>query len=78
VLVIRRREGEAVYIGEAIAVQVLEISPSRVKLGIEAPRAVAVVRSEQRASAEENLRASASVTLTKHSVMKLLGPPGSA
>lgn len=76
-LVIRRREGEAVLIGGTISIQVLEISPTRVKLGIDAPRSLEVLRSEQRASAEENLRASDSAVLTVQSVKKVLDPDAS-
>ncbi len=71
-LIIRRREGEAVLIGDAISIQVLEISPSRVKLGIDAPRPLEVLRSEQRASAEENRRASDSAMLNAHSLREIL------
>jgi carbon storage regulator len=44
--VIRRKIGESVRIGEDILVEVLESTPSRVKLGITAPPDVRVVRSE--------------------------------
>lgn len=44
--VIRRKIGQSVTIGEEIVIEVLEATPSRVKLGITAPAAVRVVRSE--------------------------------
>jgi len=70
-LVIRRRAGESFQIGDDIHVQVLEVSPTRVKLGIQAPREVAVMRSEQLASIEENRRASASLPLSSGAVRVL-------
>lgn len=45
-LVIRRREGEALLLGDQIELSVLEITPSRVTLGVTAPRRVAVIRKE--------------------------------
>ncbi len=56
-LVIRRRVGETIVIGDDIEVTVMEISPSRVKLAVGAPREVSVVRKEAAAVAIENRRA---------------------
>jgi carbon storage regulator len=56
-LVIRRRAGETVCIGEDIEVEVLAVAGSQVKLGIRAPRSVAVVREEIRTVGEQNRRA---------------------
>jgi carbon storage regulator len=60
-LVIRRRPGEAIVIGEEIEVQVTEIGPNRVKLCITAPREVAVLRKEVRLTREANLAAAMSM-----------------
>jgi len=46
VLVIRRKEGQAIRIGDSIVVEVLESTPNRVKLGVCAPPDVRVVRAE--------------------------------
>jgi carbon storage regulator len=56
-LVIRRRVGESLQIGEEITVEVLEITPTRVKIGVAAPRSIAVLRGETRLCEEENRRA---------------------
>lgn len=56
-LVIRRRAGESILIGETIEVQVVEITPGRVKLGIAAPPEVLILRKEIRLAAEQNLAA---------------------
>jgi len=41
-----RRVGESLMIGDEIVVKVLEINGSQVRLGIEAPRSIAVFRDE--------------------------------
>ena len=45
-LIIRRRAGESLFIGDDVEIHVLEVAPSYVKLGIEAPREVPVLREE--------------------------------
>jgi carbon storage regulator len=45
-LVLTRRPGQAIVLGEDIEVVVVRVEGDRVVLGIEAPRAVRVVRSE--------------------------------
>jgi carbon storage regulator len=57
VLVLRRRPGEAIVIGADIEIEVIEISRTRVKLGVIAPRDVLVLRKETIAVAAENRRA---------------------
>jgi carbon storage regulator len=53
-LVISRRAGESVLIGEDVEIQVLETGSGRVKLGIKAPRAVPVLRNEVRLTRDQN------------------------
>ena len=65
---VRRRIGEAIAIGEDIEVEIIEISRTRVKLGIRAPREVRVNRLEAAAAAAENRRAS--VLVSEQSVIK--------
>jgi carbon storage regulator len=52
-LVLSRREGEAIVIDGRIKVTVVEIRGNQVRLGIEAPRDVAVWREELAASAAQ-------------------------
>jgi len=68
-LVIRRRPGESIVLGEDIEIEVLDASASQVKLGIRAPRSVAVVRKEILLVGEQNRAAS---RLSAAEVEKLL------
>ncbi|HWE49108.1 MAG TPA: carbon storage regulator [Bryobacteraceae bacterium] len=61
-LVLRRKAGEAIAIGDGIEISVIEISPTRVKLGVMAPREVSVLRKETIAVAMENRKAAELVT----------------
>ncbi len=45
-LVLQRRAGQSIKIGDAIEVVVLEVSGEHVRLGIEAPRDIRVLRHE--------------------------------
>lgn len=56
-LVIRRRAGEALLVGDNIEITILEMEPGRVKLGISAPPEVAVVRREIADASRANLGA---------------------
>ena len=62
-LVIRRRTGESILIAGDIEIEVLETSPTRVKLGIRAPKEVDVVRKEVGLIAGENLSAAREIPL---------------
>ena len=56
-LVIRRRAGESILIGPDIEIQILDAGLNRVKLGIQGPRSVQVIRKEVKLTAENNLSA---------------------
>lgn len=59
-LVLSRRTGEGILLGDDIVVSVLQVKGDRITLGIEAPREVAVLRQELvDAVAEENQAARA-------------------
>lgn len=45
-LVLTRRTGEGIMIGDDIEVKVLEVSGEKVRVGIEAPREINVYRNE--------------------------------
>jgi carbon storage regulator len=61
-LVIRRKHGESVLIGDGIEVTVLEASSGQVTLGVLAPQDVPILRKEISLAAEANRVACRSVT----------------
>jgi carbon storage regulator len=46
-LVLTRKKNEQIFIGDGIVVEVVEVSGSRVKLGITAPQSQRISRAEQ-------------------------------
>jgi carbon storage regulator len=53
-LVLTRQEGEKIYIGDKIVVEVTRYSNGRVRLGVEAPPDTVVLRGELHDSLKEN------------------------
>ncbi|NLG53413.1 MAG: carbon storage regulator CsrA [Clostridiales bacterium] len=45
-LVLTRKKGEALIIGEDIEVKILDVSGDKVSIGINAPKSVSVIREE--------------------------------
>jgi len=60
VLVLTRRKGEALVLGDDVEITVLEVSRHQVKLGVQAPRSVSVYRKEIYEKVREANRAAAS------------------
>jgi carbon storage regulator len=58
-LVMSRRQGETILIGDEIEIVIAHIGRSRVKVGIRAPRALPVIAREVKLVREENLAAAA-------------------
>ena len=52
-LILQRKEGESLLIGDEVEVTVLAVEAGRVRLAIQAPRSVTILRSELKAAAEE-------------------------
>ena len=61
-LIIRRKQGESILIGEDIELHVVDISPSRVKIGISAPAEVLILRKEIQLARQQNLAAASGVS----------------
>jgi carbon storage regulator len=57
-LVIRRRAGESLLIGDDVEIQILEVATSQVKIGIRAPKRVVVLRKEIHLTEQQNRDAS--------------------
>ena len=82
-LIIRRRPGETVVIGEDIEVEILDSTAAQVKLGIRAPKSVTVLRKEIQLTRDQNLASSeepspASIERLADSLKRVLKhlPPG--
>lgn len=59
-LVLSRRLGESVVIGDDVTITILEVRGDVVRVGIDAPRSVKVQRAELLAEVEDTNRAAAS------------------
>jgi len=57
-LIIGRRVGETIHLGDDVEIRIMDLSPSRVKIGIVAPRELGILRGEMRQAAAQNLAAS--------------------
>jgi len=75
VLILARKAGEGIQIGDDILVQVLEIRGRQVRLGISAPADTAVHRSEvyQRIAAQNRMAAAAPADLQEAHSLWLRG-----
>ncbi len=56
-LILARRAGESFFIGDDVEIRIVDVTPSRVKIGVVAPRSVEVTRGEIRKTAEQNVQA---------------------
>ena len=56
-MVMRRREGEKILIGEDIVIHIEHIGRNKVKIAIDAPRELSIVAEEMKMVREENLAA---------------------
>lgn len=59
-LVVTRKPGESILVSDNIEISVLEISKDKVKIGINAPKEVKIVRSELKTLRQTNEQAAAS------------------
>lgn len=66
-LVLTRKRGERIMIGDDVVLTVIDISGDQVRIGIEAPRSVSVMREELQA---EIANANRSARITKNTKLK--------
>jgi carbon storage regulator len=57
VLVLRRRAGEALLIGDNIEIELLAVTAQGAKIGVRAPRDTVVLRKELKITREQNAEA---------------------
>ena len=62
-MVMRRREGEKILIGDNISIHIAHIGRNKVKIAIEAPREILIVAEEMQVVRDENVAAAAAVNL---------------
>lgn len=82
-LVMRRRQGEAILIGDGVEIRILSIDGTRVKMGILAPRSVQVTTREIELVRKQNLQAAETPHDASEALAQLLkalplDPPPSA
>ncbi len=56
-LILQRKEGEALFIGDDIEITVLSVDGGRVRLAIQAPKSVPILRGELKIAAATNREA---------------------
>ena len=79
-LILQRKEGESLLIGDNVEISVLSVKAGRVRLAIQAPRSVPILRSELKVAAQTNREAAdeEAPPLELLGVLKEGGPEGSA
>lgn len=77
-LILQRKAGESLLIGDEIEVSILSVEAGRVRLAIEAPKAVQILRKELKNAAEVNREAAGEEVspLALLDVLKESGEPG--
>lgn len=56
-LVLQRKIGESILIGDEVTVTILSVDGARVRVAVDAPKYIQILRSELKKAAEENLAA---------------------
>lgn len=56
-LILRRRAGESLLIGDDVQIEILEVSGSSVKIGIQAPKGISILRKELQLTRAQNCAA---------------------
>ena len=77
-LMMARREGETILIGNDIEVVIAHIGRSRVKVGIRAPREMAVIAREVKLVRDENVAAASRTEEAFSGLIGRLRPTGSS
>jgi carbon storage regulator len=71
-LILRRREGESIRIGDEIEVEIVQIGANKVRVGVRAPEQIRVVRKEVYDVGEENAAASGITPELQRSIVEWL------
>jgi carbon storage regulator len=74
-LVLRRRAGESLFIGDDVEIEVLEVNAQGAKIGIRAPRETVILRKELMLVRQQNEAAARGLPATEFekAIQKLCG-----
>ena len=72
-LILRRRAGETLLIGDDIKITVMDVYEGGVRLAIDAPKSIPVLRSELLQAADANRDAASKETARPDGLLNLLG-----
>ncbi|MGN0620317.1 MAG: carbon storage regulator CsrA [Porcipelethomonas sp.] len=61
-LILSRKSGESLFINEEIEIKLIEVSGDKVKIGVNAPQNVKVLRGELRQTMKSNIESSESIS----------------
>ncbi|MBP2027786.1 carbon storage regulator [Acetoanaerobium pronyense] len=71
-LVLKRKSGESIMIGEDVEIKIVDIGDGTVKIGIEAPKSIEIMRKEViEQVSEENKAAKSSKKINKETLKNL-------
>ena len=73
-LIVRRRQGESILIGGDIEIEIIELGPVRVKVGVHAPSHITVHRKEVALVRERNVAAAALAPDIRDAIAQRLCP----
>ncbi len=72
-LVLKRKAGESIIVADNIEIKVIEVEEGRIKIGIDAPKEVSIVRKEVLDETKaENKTATESSNLDKSALTKMM------
>ncbi len=75
-LILQRKEGESLFIGDEIEVTVISVDSGKVRLAIRAPKSVSILRSELKNAAATNREAAQEQSSPLALLGVLKGRPG--
>lgn len=70
-LILYRKKGDSILIGDNISISVVESNTDGVRLAIDAPREVSILRKELADAAEVNREAAANITAEKAALQQM-------
>lgn len=75
-LVLQRKVGESILIGEETTVTILAVEGGRVRVAVEAPKHITILRNELKIAAQENHAAALQSEGSPMGLLEMLNPGG--